>query len=113
MDYKVITELRNDLKETVERDHKGIRCGVCTRRYPNGDVCERMYYLNGKEHGRRTCFYPNRNLMYVLHYKLGKLHGKCGWFNEDGTIACIRIYKDDKVIKTINQDETKGDLHTR
>ena len=61
-----------------------------------------MNYKEGKREGEWLVYYENGQLRSKKYLKNGKPEGEWLWYNENGKLKKTEIYKDDKLIKTIN-----------
>jgi antitoxin component YwqK of YwqJK toxin-antitoxin module len=52
--------------------------------HPNGIICSKEPFRNGKRHGLHYMYSRNGQLVRVEHYKHGQLHGLMLEFNENG-----------------------------
>jgi hypothetical protein len=77
----------SDYDQITQRQYKnGVAHGVETGRYTPTE-------LNG------VCVKQNFQLKYTGKWKAGKKHGKWLWYNKEGFLVKIEVYKKDKLVK--------------
>lgn len=72
----------------------GNRTGEWLQYYPDGSVCLRAEYLEGKLEGPFSYYHPNGRLQYEGRYHQDHRTGDWMVFNEDGSLKQIIAYKD-------------------
>jgi uncharacterized protein len=66
-------------------------------KYPDGQIEQKGYYLNGKRHGEYTYYYKNGLTKHILYYENGELNGVEKKFYSNGTIESIHQRKNFKL----------------
>ena len=71
--------------------------------FENGQLSYKGNYKDGKKEGEHLYYYESIGQLWSkINYKDGKYEGKQLWYSMDGKLEATYIYKDGKVIKTIN-----------
>ena len=76
----------------------GVKYGVETSWYKNGQIMKKGNFIDGKEEGNWTEWYENGQKTANGNFIDGKEDGKMTSWNEDGTISSEVIYKDGECI---------------
>jgi antitoxin component YwqK of YwqJK toxin-antitoxin module len=68
-------------------DYKnGVRDGMATWYYQDGQMRQDIMYVNNKANGTFTEYYPNGQLKSSIKYENGKYKGEMIMYDENGTI---------------------------
>ncbi len=77
--------------------------GNYKRFYPDGQLEEEGTYLAGKYHGKRIQYYRNGNIRMIGYYNQGIKKGEWIIFNSAKKVIRKEIYKNNQLIKIINE----------
>lgn len=79
------TQLYNDSSNYIEGTYKdGMRDGIWTAWYPNGNVWSTGNYKEGKEHGKKIVYYENGQKYYEGVKENDQRLGVWTFWDEDG-----------------------------
>lgn len=90
----LIEELHENgrLKISGVLDNDGLKKGVWTSYFENGQKNSESNFLKGINNGYSMVWYPNGNVRYFGDYKDGKRIGEWVFYEEDGTVAKKESY---------------------
>ncbi len=80
------------LKISGVLDNDGLKNGIWTSYFENGQKNSESNFLNGTNHGYSMVWYPNGNVRYFGDYKAGKRTGEWVFYEEDGAVAKKESY---------------------
>lgn len=88
------TETYPDGKIKIKGEMKnGTRFGTWVAFYPDGVKQSESYYEDGKKNGKTATFYKSGKLRYVGYYRWDEPTGTWEFYNEDGSLATTKEYK--------------------
>lgn len=73
----------------------GVKHGIATEYYSNGNVMMSTTWVDGKEHGKRESFYENGNKLSTTEYSKGKLNGHVIEWSPTGAVQSDIVYVND------------------
>ena len=91
--YKYVSV--DDHSERVSRNENNSYHGEYTKKYSNGVLFIRSFYIDGNRHGEYRDYWDNGEVWEIRNYRHGKLHGECYEYSKDGTLGEATMYYND------------------
>jgi antitoxin component YwqK of YwqJK toxin-antitoxin module len=79
-----------------QTDSKGLKQGYWKKEYPNGKLMYKGFFIDGKPYGEMRKFYENGMLKASMNYDKKNEHVKTVIYYEDGDIAAVGFYYQEK-----------------
>jgi len=80
------------LKISGKLDKQGLKKGIWTAYFENGQKMSESNYKNGVNNGYSIVWYPNGNVRYFGDYFEGEKKGEWTFYNEDGKVINTEKY---------------------
>lgn len=69
--------------------------------YPNGDISQKSYVINGVTNGTSINYYHNGQTESIYNFKMGVRDGICEEYLEDGRLNKRYLFRNDTLIRII------------
>lgn len=92
--FSFVTYFSPGIKRTSGEFNKGVRVGVWTNYYRNGNPNQVFNYTDGEIDGEYKYFHPNGALKEVYNYVKGTLQGNYTGYSPSGIVIAKGYYKD-------------------
>jgi len=87
------------ISEEGSYTEKGLKNGLWTYYFENGEKWLEENYSDGKKHGKTTEWYKSGKKMYVANYKYDLPNGKWIIWNEDGQKISTQEYNEGTLVE--------------
>ncbi|MBL6963144.1 MAG: hypothetical protein ISR55_04925 [Bacteroidetes bacterium] len=79
---------------------QGIKTGIWTEYYANGEISSVELYQDGKLHGNYKSFHKNGHIWATGKYNHGCKEGKFELYDQDGNLILIQQYCKDTIVES-------------